>query len=242
MRSCLIQLLVTVAVVFALLWFGLPFGASWLATNALGAAGFTGTNTKVDVSADLPPRMLLGHADTVELTSSQVSVGDLNAATVDLTLTNVEFFNRTIGGVDGTFTGVRVPASNGEPVTLDKVTVSGSGTLAQAALTMSVASAQSLAESQLTSQTGLAGTVKFAASSQAANRVPVTVTVNGQSQQASLQVIAGAFVLVPASAALPSVTLIKAGTGNPFTLNSVSEGPSGVTLAGTIDLQSLLGL
>ena len=34
MRSCLIQLLMTVAVIFALLWFGLPFGASWLATTA----------------------------------------------------------------------------------------------------------------------------------------------------------------------------------------------------------------
>ena len=48
MRSCLIQLLIAVAVIFALLWFGLPFGASWLATNALNAAGFTGTDTKVD--------------------------------------------------------------------------------------------------------------------------------------------------------------------------------------------------
>jgi hypothetical protein len=61
-----------VAVVFALLWFGLPFGASWLATNALSAAGFTGTDTKVDISATLPPRILLGHADKIHLTSTQV--------------------------------------------------------------------------------------------------------------------------------------------------------------------------
>jgi hypothetical protein len=81
MRSCLIQLLVMVAAVFALLWFGLPFGAGWLATNALNAAGFTGTDTRVVVSSDLPPSILLGHADTIRLTSSQVSVGDLHAAT-----------------------------------------------------------------------------------------------------------------------------------------------------------------
>ena len=62
MRSCLIQLLLMVAVIFALLWFGLPFGASWLATNALRAVGFTGTDTRVEVSANLPPRILLGHA------------------------------------------------------------------------------------------------------------------------------------------------------------------------------------
>ena len=47
MRSCLIQLLILVVVVFALLWFGLPVGASWLATNALNASGFSGTDTKV---------------------------------------------------------------------------------------------------------------------------------------------------------------------------------------------------
>jgi len=62
MRSCLIQLLVLIAMVFALLWFGLPLGADWLATNSLNASGFTGTGTKVDVSAYPPPVLLTGHA------------------------------------------------------------------------------------------------------------------------------------------------------------------------------------
>ena len=37
MRSCLVQLLILVALVFGLVWFGLPIGAAWVATNALKA-------------------------------------------------------------------------------------------------------------------------------------------------------------------------------------------------------------
>src|SRR5664279_2261753 len=101
MRSCLIQFLLTAAVIVALLWFGLPFGASWLATNALGAVGFSGTNTTVEVSASLPPRILTGYADSIHLTSTQVGIGDLHAASVDLTLGGVELFSRKIATVQG---------------------------------------------------------------------------------------------------------------------------------------------
>ena len=99
MRSCLLQLLIGAALIFALLWFGLPFGASWLATSALTASGFSGTNTQVEVKADLPPRILAGHADSIHVTSDQVSVGDLHSGTIDLTLTTVELFDRKIGTV-----------------------------------------------------------------------------------------------------------------------------------------------
>jgi hypothetical protein len=234
MRSCLIQLLIAVVVIFALLWFGLPFGASWLATNALNAAGFTGTDTKVEISADLPPRILLGHADRIRLTSSQVSVGDLHAAAIDVTLSDVEFLNRTIGGVHGTLTGVRVPAPNGDPVTIDSATVDGSGTAATATLLVSNAEAQSLAKSQLKAKTGFDGTVKLAAPDK------VTVTINGQSQPGRLVVKDGSLDLVLNSGV--TVTLIEAGAGNPFHFTSVAIGASGVTLVGTIDLQTLLGL
>ena len=242
MRSCLIQLLIAVAVIFALLWFGVPLGASWLATNALNAVGFTGTDTKVEVSADLPPRLLVGHADTVRVRSSQVSVGDLNAATMDVTLGNVELIDRKIGTVDGSFSGVRVPAPNGDPVTIDTVAVKGSGASAKATLTISTAEAERLADSQIKAQTGAEATVRLASSERVSNGVPVTVTISGHSQQGVLEVNDGALELVPVSGALPTVTLIAVGQGNPFELQSVTGGAGTVTLVGTIDLQSLLGL
>ncbi len=236
MRSCLIQLLIAAVVAFALLWFGVPFGASWLATNALGAAGFTGTDTQVTVSSDLPPRLLLGHADRVTLTSTQVSVGDLHAATVDLDLGNVELISRTFGTVSGTLTGVRVPAPNGDPVNLDRVSIAGKGSSGTATLSMSTAEAESLAEAQLKAATNIPATVKFQAPDVA------IVSLNGQSETGHLVVKQGSLDLVPDSSALPTVTLIGAGNGNPFTFDSVVVSASTVTLGGTIDLQSLLGL
>jgi hypothetical protein len=236
MRSCLIQLLIAVAVIFALLWFGLPFGASWLATTALNSAGFAGTGTKVEVSANLPPRILLGHADTIHLTSTQVGVGDLHAGSMDVTLGNVEFFDRKFGTVTGLLTDVRIPAPNGDPVTIDSAVLNGAGTAATATLTLSSAQLAQLAQTQLQTQTGIPSTVKMAAPNK------VTVTVNGQAEAGRLVAQNGAILVVPTSSALPTMTLIDSGSGNPFHFTSVTVGATTVTLVGTIDLQSLLGL
>jgi hypothetical protein len=236
MRSCLIQLLITAAVAFAVLWFGLPFGASWLATNALGAAGFNGTDTKVEVSANVPPRILLGHADSIRLTSSQVSAGGLNAATLDVTLSDVDLFGRKFDTVTGTLTGVRVAAPSGDPIPIDTVTLSGQGTAAKAILTVSNTEIETLVASELKAQTGAVATVKLAAPNLA------TITVNGQSEQGHLVVRGGELQLVPVSGALPTLTLMGAGSSDPFALSSVAVGAKTVTLDGTIDLQALLGL
>jgi hypothetical protein len=231
----LIQLLVLVAVVFALLWFGLPFGASWLATNALNAGGFTGTDTKVDVSAYPPPVLLTGHADSIHLTSSQVGIGDLHAASLDLTLGKVELFSRQIGTVAGTLEGVRVAAPDGQPVTVDTVKLSGAASSASAEMGVSMAEAQRLAVAQLKSL-GIVATVTLAAP----NRI--TVTAGGRSQPGRLVAVAGALVLVPDGDALPTVTLMEPGSGNPFQLSSVAIAADHLTLVGTIDVQTLLGI
>ena len=70
----------------------------------------------------------------------------------------------------------------------------------------------------------------------------VTATINGKSESGKLVVNGGALQLVPASASLPTVILLAAGSGNPFQLESVTATANAVTLVGTIDLQSLLGL
>jgi hypothetical protein len=153
-----------------------------------------------------------------------------------VSLHDVDLIDRTIGSVYGTLTSVRVPAPNGDPVTIDTVTIDGVGISANATLTLANAAAESLAESQLMAQTGLAGKVKLAAPDKA------TLTINGKTQTGRLVVAAGALQLVPDSSALPTLILIDAGHGNPFQLSSVAVGANSVTLAGTIDLQVLLGL
>jgi hypothetical protein len=231
MRSCLIQLLIAVVVVFALLWFGLPFGASWLATNGLNAAGFNGTDTKVEVSAAFPPQILIGRADKIRITSSQVSVDDLHAASIDVTLNDVALIDRTFGTVDGTLTGVRVPDPTGDAITIETVALQGKSTAATATMTISQAEAERVAEAQLKG-----AVVKFVAPDK------VTITLNGKTEPGRLVVKNGSLVVVPDSGALPSLTIIAGGKGNPFQLTSASVGATTITLVGTIDLQSLLGV
>jgi hypothetical protein len=236
MRSCLIQFVIMIAVIFALLWFGLPFGASWLATNVLNAAGFSGTNTKVTVSADLPPRILLGHADRVRITSSQVTVGDLKADAIDVTLGDVDLLKRTIGSARGTLTGVHMVTANGDPVTFDTVTINGVGTGATATLTMPSADLGDMVLAQLKAQKLKATSVTFAAPN------VVTVTVGKQSKKGQVLVKNGALQVTVACFSPSTITVMDAGTGNPFHFTSVSVAGGTVTLVGTIDLESLLGL
>jgi hypothetical protein len=231
----LIQLLVTFAVLFAIVWFAVPLGAGWLATTALNANGFTGTNTKVEVKSDLPPRILLGHADSIHLTSTQVGVHALHAGSIDLTLGGVELFDRKFATVTGTLTTVTVFATDGKPVTIDSVSVDGTSTAAVSRLTISNAEAVRLAESQLQAR-GVVADVSLKAPD------TVAITSGGTVTRAKLQINGGSLQLVPTGKSLPTVTLIGKGDGNPFVFTSVSIGATSVTLVGTLDLQTLLGI
>jgi hypothetical protein len=232
--SCLIQILIMVAVVFCLVWFVLPIGVGALATAVLNSSGFSGTGTKVEVSASPPFMLLTGHADTIRIRSTQARMGDLHAGTVDVTLGQVDLLGRSFGTVNGTLGTVEVAAPNGDPVNIDSVTLKGTGQATTATATMGIAAAQALAESQLKAQTGIAGKVMLKGPNQ------VTLTVNGKSQAARLVVTNGSLILVPTSKALPSVTLIAPGVGNPLHVTSVNIGLANVTLVGTIDTQAML--
>lgn len=236
MRSCLIQLLIALAVIFALLWFGLPFGASWLATNGLKAAGFSGTDTKVEVKAGLPPRILLGHADSIRLTANDVSVGDLHAATLDVTLFDVNLLDRSVSSVHGTLTGVRILAPNGDPLTIDTTVIDGNGTGASATMTISTANAEKLAMAQLKAQKQNVTSVKFGAPD------VVTITISGHAKAGKLVVKDGAIQMVFTGITPSTVTLIDSGKGNPFRIASATVAEGVMTVVGTIDIQTLLGL
>jgi hypothetical protein len=234
-RGCLVQILVIVAILFGLVWFGLPMAAGWVATNALKTAGFTGTDTSVTVEAHPPFLLLTGHADSVHVTSSGVSVGDLQAASIDITLGKVDLIGRTVGTVSGTLSGVTIPVTGGDPITAASVTLSGSASAAQATIELTMAQAQALAVAQLKAQ-GLTATVALKAPN------VVTIKASGTTIAAHLEASDGILLLVPEQPGVPIVPLITPGNGNPFRVTGASISANGVTLTGTIDLQSLLGV
>jgi hypothetical protein len=234
MRSCLIQLIIAIAVVFCLLWFALPWGVSALATGALNSSGFSGTDTKVEVSANPPPLLLTGRADKIHITSNEASMGDLHAATVDVTLGDVQLLSRNFDNVSGTLTGVKVLAPDGQPVVLESVTLLGPSTTTTATASLSLATAQSLAAAELKAQTGIVGTISLTSPDK------VTLTISGKSQSGRLATSNGSLLLIPNSSFLPPVTLIAPGSGNPFRMTSVQIGATSVTFVGTIDVEKLL--
>ena len=235
MRSCLLQILITVGLIFCLVWFALPLGVAVLVEGALDAGGFSGTSTKVEVSASPPFELLSGHADRIHITSTDARMGDLHAASVDVTLRDVNLISRDIGTVTGTFGGVRIAAPNGEPVAIDSVSLTGEADATQATATLSTATAQKLAQSQLKAQTGISSTVTFKGPD------AVTLVVNGKSEVGRLVAINGALVLVPNNSGLPSVTLVAPGSGNPFHVTGVRIDQKTMTLTGTLDTQAMLG-
>lgn len=232
MRSCLIQVLVALLVVLLLLWFALPLAVSALAAGALNAAGFNGTDTRVEVSANPPPLLLTGRGN-VHIVSSDVSLSDLHAAAVDVTLTDVDLLSREIGGVEGTLEGVQVAAPNGDTVSIDDVSLAGPAGRTVASCDVSLAEARELAESQLASQ-GVKATVLLAAPN------VVTLNVGGNAFKGRLVATDGSLFLVPESKAMPTVLLISPGRGSPFRVESVSISETHVILSGTIDVESLL--
>jgi hypothetical protein len=202
----------------------------------LNAAGFTGTDTKVTVAATLPPRILLGHADTIRLTSTKVSVGDLHADAVDVTLSDVELFDRTIGKVQGSLNGVRVPTTTGDFITAESVALDGSGVNAGSTLILANSELETLAATQLKAQKLPVTSVKLSA--------PNTITIRAAGQTKTGHIVAknGAIQITVAGLTPSTMVLIQSGSGNPFRFTSVAVGATSGTLAGTIDLQSLLGL
>jgi hypothetical protein len=136
--------------------------------------------------------------------------------------------------VTGTLDGVRVAAPNGDPVGIDRVTLEGSATATIATATLTVPEAETLAESQLKSQTGITASVTLKGPNL------VSLTIAGKPVSGRLVTSNGSLLVVPDSAALPIVTLISPGSGNPFRVTSVDISPTIVTLAGTINIQNLL--
>lgn len=234
-RSCLIQLVVLVVAAVAVLWLALPVAAGALALTALQAGGFSGTATSVDVAANPPLVLLVGHADRLRIRSTDASLGDLHAAGLDLTLADVDLFARRAVSIDGALSGVSLPAVDGATVTAARVSVHGLAGSAAAIAEVDTEGARELAVTALRVATGLSAGVTLTSP----NRL--SVAIPGRQVGARLVVESGALVLRPDSAALPVVTLLRPGAGQPFRLTGVSVTETGLALQGTIDVNALLG-
>jgi hypothetical protein len=234
-RGCLTFLLFVAILVGAVAWIGAPTVASAGITAALAASGLSGTDTRVTVTANPPVELVSLHADSVRIETLDAHWQDLRAATLDLTLDDVSLGSRSFATIKGSLTGVQL-TTDGPTITSPRVTLTGSSSDASA--TIGVA-AQTVSMLALDAAERTIGTRPTKVSLGPPDKI--TLVVNGQPIAGRLVVDAGG-ALVALVQGVGSVRLFGPGTGDPFTLTSVTVSPDGsLVLAARVDLGSLTG-
>ena len=229
-RGCLVAILAFAAIVTGVLWFALPPVIGGLAAGALTNAGVHGTGTRVDVGADPPLRLLFLEADRVRVRSMDVDIRNVHADSLDLTLRDVSIGGRRFGFIEGTLSGVRVQPDQGPAFEASDVKITGPAQAARVAITVDQAAAQNLILSAVATSTGLR-VAKVTLSSP--DRV--TVTTSRGSIDGRLDVTAaGDLVVRPSTGG--SIALVGIGSDQPVRLQSVQVVGQGVEISGVINL------
>lgn len=229
-RGCLLSILGIGAIVVGVLWVALPPVMSGLAAAALTGAGVHGTDTRVEVGADPPLRLLFLEADRVRLRSTDAEIRNVHADSVDLTLRDVSIGGRTFRFVEGSLSGVRVTPDQGPVFVAERVQIAGPAQAARVVITVDPAQVQALVASAVASSTGaVAGSVALSSPDR------VTVKTPGGALTGRLGVTpAGDLVLLPSGGG--SVSLVSTGPNQPVRLQSVQIAGDGLKLSGLINL------
>jgi hypothetical protein len=125
MRGCLSVLLLAAVFVLGLAWFGGPALAGTVVERSMTAAGFVAADTSVSVTSEPPLELLTGHADRVVIKGRNATLRDIRAASLSLTLSNVDLVGRRFARVDGTLDNVSIDASDGTVINARSITVRG---------------------------------------------------------------------------------------------------------------------
>jgi hypothetical protein len=151
MRGCLFVLIGAAVVVSIAAWFGSPILASAVVDAGLRSAGFASTTLTTTVSADPPPRLLLGHADSVRVQGDDVSFRTFHAAHLELAMADVDLVGRSFATIRGTITGAEVNTADNVPTTAD-VEIDGPAANAAAVIRMDGATVDRVIQATLATQ------------------------------------------------------------------------------------------
>jgi hypothetical protein len=229
-RGCLASIVVFGAIVIGVLWFALPPIAGGLAVGALNNAGFHGTDTRVDVGAALPLRLLFLDADQVRIRSTNADIRNVHADSVDITLRDVSIGSRRFGFIEGSLTGVRVTPDQGPAFEATEVAITGPAEGARVTISVDKASVRNIVSSALATSSGVTVTNVSLASP---NRITVATqrgTISGRIGVTA----AGDLVLLPSTGG--SINLVGTGPDQPVRLQSVQVAGDGLEVAGIVRL------
>ncbi len=223
----LLGLLVVVAVIGAGLWVGTPLVASALVRAAVVSAGLNGTTTQVQVAANPPLALLLGHADTVRIRSNDDTLQGVRIGRLDILLVDVSLLERSAGIVEGTLTDV-AEAASGAPLQIERIGVAGalgSAKVEVSVLPGALATALRLGFARLAPPDLVEGTV-------AGRTIAFRLTVNAD----------GSLLAVPSSGQGPTLVLWRPTGALPVQLTGATVTGTEILLTGHADLRIVLGL
>lgn len=233
MRGCLFVLVLAAAVVAAASWFGAPVLASTVARAALENAGFRAATSTITVTADPPPRILLGRADRLRIVGADVDFRTFHAASLDLVLTDVDLLGRRAATIRGTIEGAELATSDGPAATAD-VAIDGSADAAAATIDVGAAAVNDAVAAAFRRRFGVA-----VIGTELAAPDILRIRSAGSTIEGRLGVDAtGSIVL---TTALGSSEILSIDRSFPLTLRSVSVVDGNLRIAATLDAQALLG-
>lgn len=236
MRGCLTGALVFFAVVVGGAWLLTPMAVDALIAGALSASGFHGTGTTVDAIANPPPMLLTGHADRVRIRSTDVTLRELQASTLDLTLSDVSLLSRSFAQVTGSLLGVRIAGGGATSLEATRATVEGPASAALVMLSLDRPQVEALVSSGVAAAIG-----PVPASIALAPPDTIRFTIEGRSASGSLGVENGSLTLRPLGLGLDPITLIASPDTAAWRIASVAVTGSGLDVGLVVDLQRLIG-
>jgi hypothetical protein len=234
MRGCLFVLVIGAALVAGAAWFAAPPVTSTVITSILEGSGYRAESSTVTTTSDPPLRLLLGHADRVTIDGRNVTWRTFKAGRLQLTLADVDLFGRTAGSIHGTITGAQLQTNDGTAPPTADVTIDGSGSSADATISVPGATVDGLVRSGVAKQYGAAvtGTALVAPDT-------LRITTSGTMIEGRLAIdSSGGLVLVTR---LGSADLFRFDPSFPIALTAVRIRGGDLELTGTLDAQALLG-
>lgn len=155
MRGCLSVLVLAAVFVLGLAWFGGPVLAGTIVERSMTAAGFVAADTSVAVTSEPPLELLAGHADRVVVTARNATLRNMAAASLSLTLSNVDLVGRRFARVDGTLDDVSIDASDGTVINARSIALRGPSDAATATVRLAEDVVKRLITDGVRAQAGL---------------------------------------------------------------------------------------
>jgi hypothetical protein len=215
--------------VAALVLVVLPLALSPLLTQTVRDMGLRSDNLSVTLAL-FDPLIVLGRSRSLHVTADDLDLSPAAAGSLELTLGDVSFIDRTWGTVDGELDDLSV-TSGGQTFALDSLRVSGPAEAANATARLTAEEAAALIRYSAQRQGVQVDDVAF--SSQG-----VRVRTHGVTADAQLQVRGGALVMALGSG-LPTVPLIQPAPSDPWQLDEAWISDDGLNIRGTVNTTKL---